>query len=43
MKGPGLGSALRRAHLIPLFCATLCSESLDTAEMTWERQEKTLL
>lgn len=34
--------APQKAHLIPLFCATLCRESLDTAEMTWGKMRETL-
>ena len=32
------GRALQGAYLIPLFWATLCRDSLDTAEMTWGRR-----
>jgi hypothetical protein len=39
IKGTVLPSSAPGAHLIPLFCAMLCRDSRDTAEMTWGRQE----
>lgn len=35
MGGQALCVCVPKAYLIPLFWATLCRDSLDTAEMTW--------